>query len=534
MTQTPETEQLVKNLVVPAEHIKIGLVDANETFLLAGRGTFKTSVGISGYMIRRVLEMPRSTGVGVGLSFAHLYENTLPPLKASLMSQGFIEGVHFTVSGPPPKEWPKPYLGVLDKKYANIFSWYNGTSYQLISLHRKASANGVSAQHGFFDEVKFMNEQELMEEIFPIFRGNEQYFKHCSGYLSKFFATDKEADPVHIKWLLKKRDLVNKKKVDITIALQVELNALKQQYNGVGVNKKQQLKPQIHAIETRLSILRANLVYVGEISADDVRPILGDKWYNDKRRNASNHVWNVAFLNKDPDRPGEAFYPAWDAAKHTYNTQGTTDDIDPTKPFIIALDYQHTVAPLPIAQIGKLPGNDIATLNFVDEVYTLYPEGLRKAVTNFCERHKNHPTRAVYYPYDHTAVGKRVDANEYYKIVADELRSNGWSVYLVYLGEAPGHYQKYLDTKDWMEEASEGPYPIRINQRCRKMILSITGAAAKTTGNETKKDKSLETERSLDQSETTHFSDAFDQILDAVNKQRLIRDVVERSAFGAR
>lgn len=534
MVQNPEHDQIVTTLQVPAEHMRIGLIDANETYLLAGRGTFKTSIGITDFNVRRVFEMPRSTGVGVGLSFNHLYENTLPPFKASLLKQGYVESVHFTVSGPPPSSWPRPYLGVLDKKYTNIMSWYNGTSVQLISLHRKASANGVSAQWGFFDEVKFMNHQELQEEIFPIFRGNEQHFKQCSGYLSKFFATDKEADPMHIKWLLQKRSLVHQKKIEVILALQVELNNLKQLFNSVGINKRALLKPQIHAIEVRLAILRANCVYVGEISADDVREILGDKWYNDKRRNSTRHVWDVAFLNKDPDRPGEAFYPAWDTDKHTYDTHGTYEDVDPTKPLILTGDYQHTVAPLPIAQLAKLQGSDTITLNFVDEVYTLYPEGLRKAVTKFCERFRFHPTKDIFYPYDHTAIGKRTDADEYYKIVVDELSKNGWIVYEVYLGQAPGHYQKYLDTKDWMEETEDTPYPIRVNRRCKKMILSITGAAAKTSGNETKKDKALETEKTLDQSETTHFSDAFDQCLDAVNKQKLIRDIVERSAFGAR
>jgi hypothetical protein len=532
MNPNPEAEKLIRSVTVPAEHARISLIDANETYLLGSRGSFKSSVGISQYNLRRVFEMPRSTGVGVGLSFNHLNDNTLPPFKAALLSWGLVEGVHFTIGSPPPKDWPKPYLGVVDKKYANIMSWYNGTSVQMISLMRKASANGVSAQFGFFDEVKFMDPKELEQEIFPIFRGNEQYFKHCSGYLSKFFATDKEADPVHIKWLLKKRDLVNKKKVEVVLSLQVELNKLKLEYNSAGINKKQELKPQIFAIETRLAILRSSLVYVAEISADDVRPILGNKWYNDKRRNSSKQVWDVAYKNLDPDRPGESFYPAWDANVHTYDIE---DDIDPARPFIIASDYQHTVAPIPISQIAKLPGQDKFSLDYVDEVYTLYPEGLRAAVKKFCDRHQHHPNKLVYYIYDHTAIGKRNDADEYCVIVKDELKKNGWRVIDTYTGQAPGHYQKYLDTIDWMENKNGEHMDIRINRRrCKKLVISITGAGAVTQSKETKKDKSLEQEKTLDQSETTHFSDAFDMTNDAVLKQKLIKPVIEKRTIAFR
>lgn len=177
----------VNRVLVPPQHAEMHLIDANETYLFAARASFKSSMGGGMFNLRRVFEMPRSTGIGVGITFNNLYENTVPPFKAFLLSKGFVEDVHFTINKPPPASWPKPYLGIVDRTYKNTMCWYNGTVKQFISLRRKASANGVSAQWGDFDEVKFMDERELVDEIFPVFRGNEQYFKHCSGYLSKFF-----------------------------------------------------------------------------------------------------------------------------------------------------------------------------------------------------------------------------------------------------------------------------------------------------------------------------------------------------------
>lgn len=529
MNQVTQIPDNTNGIVVPKQHIEAHLIDAHDTYILAARATFKTSLGGSLFLLRRVFEMPKSTGACVGISFNNLYENTVPPVKAFLLSKGFVEDVHFTICKPPPASWPKPLLGIVDKSYKNTMTWYNGTVMQFISLRRRASANGVSAQWGLFDEAKFMDESVLVEEIFAIFRGNEKYFGKCGGYLAKCFMTDKSADPAHIKWLLKKRELVDHNKKDLVLRLANHLQELKLQYNTATKTGKYLLRPQIHAIETRLATLRSSLVNVVEISIDDVRPILGEMFYQDKKRNTPEHEFRVVYENKDPDRPGDPFYPAWDKDKLCYDIK---DDIDTNKPLIIASDYQHSIAPIPVAQISELPGSDITSLNYVDEVYTLKGEGgLRKAVSKFCKRFQNHLFKHVYYVFDHTSVGERQDAETFSTIVIDELEKNDWNVWPIYTGQAPDHYQKHTDTIDWMKHEHEEDLAIRINVRCEKMIMSITGAAAKIINKQTKKDKSGELNKKLDQSETTHFSDAFDMINDAVLKQKLITEIVSATPF---
>jgi hypothetical protein len=478
--------------------------------------------------------MPRSTGAIIGISFEHLMDNTLPPLKSFLASRGVVEGEHYVIMKRPPDHWPKPYAGVLDPTYKHAWTWSNGTTIQLISLRRKASANGVSAQWAYFDECKFMDEKELEDEIFPIIRPieiSDPFFKNCSGYLSKFFSTDKNADPVYIKWLLKKRSLVDYRKIELVKALQLSVYEQTALLEGCKKKEEVKIKKQIYEDEALLARLRSKLVYVSEVNADDVRPILGDKWYFSKKRSAKKRDWDVIYLNKDPDTPGEAFYPSFSKEKHQYTSE---DDVDPHGLFIIAFDYQHTVAPLPIAQLSTLPGRDSVSLNYVDEVHTVYPQGLREAVKLFCNKYKNHLVRAVYYVYDHTAIGKRLEAETYTAIVTSELEKNGWTVYHIFTGQAPDHYDKYVNTKDWMDNEKGDYYDIMINTKCKKLIASIQGAGAKTVGDKTKKDKSGELESTLDQSETTHFSDAFDMINDAVLKQKLITGVVHASGFAFR
>lgn len=528
------SEQQIFNTAAPPQHADIHIIDANETYLFGSRGSLKTWLAGSLYILRRTFEMPRGSGVIVGLTFAHLMDNTLPPLQSFLTSRGFVDGEDYCLMKPPPAHWPKPYAGVVDPKYKNAWTWSNGFTWQLISLRRKASANAVSAQCAYMDEAKFLDQKQLEDEIFPIIRPieiSDPLFKNCSGYLSKFFSTDKRADPAKIQWLLKKRDKVDHVKVELVRSIQYHVNDLKEKL--VDANKTAQLKLQreIYEDEERLRKLRSTLVYVAEINADDVRPILGDKWYKSKLRDSKEYDWKIIYLNQDPDRPGEAFYPAFDINKHVYTSD---KDIDNNAPLIISLDYQHTVVPIPVSQIGQLPGKKTISLNYVDEIYTLHPLGLRDAVKLFCKKYEKHGLKYVYYVYDHTAIGGRLDTDEYYKIVIDELENNGWQVIEIYTGRAPGHYDKYVNTIDWMVNEKNENIDIRINIKCKKLIISISGAAAKTVGKETKKDKDNEREDVLDQSETTHFSDAFDMTNEAVLKLKMISEIMESIPFSFR
>jgi hypothetical protein len=534
-------EQPVKELVLPRPHYIARLVRANETYMLAGRGTFKTTRGIALYVIDMIYEMPRSTGAGFGLSFEHLDTNTIPPLLHAFEEFGFRNGEHYVVGKKPPAHWPRPYSGILNDKYERVLSWHNGTAAYMVSLTRRAGANALSVQWGFFDEAKFMNEQVLIDEIFPIFRGNEETkkrFQHSSGYLSKFFATDKQADPVSIKWLLKKRKLQDQRAIEIVITLQLHLNELKITFNKAGVNARQKMRPQIAEIEIKLAKLRSSLVHVVEVSAYDVLYAHGEKWLKDKKRNSSEHDFKVIFENKDPDTPGQSFYPDFDPLIHCYTAD---DDIDPNKPLIIASDYQHSIAPIAVCQVAKLPGIDNLSLNYVDNVYAMpdykkenlseaellqVTKGeLQEAAQLFCDRFRHHPTKKVFYIFDQTATGRRVNADQYFVMVKKILRKNGWKVIDVYTGEVPEHYMKHQDTREWLTHSDAGTMAIRIHRRCTKLIISITGAAAETKNGQTKKRKKDETEATLDQSETTHFSDCFDMINHAVLKLRRIKQI---------
>jgi hypothetical protein len=530
------TDQPQKVLRLPVQHILMRLISAVITILLGSRGSFKTSRAIPLYVVEKVHEMPRSSGVIVGLSFEHLGDNTIPPFLQALEEMGFHSGEHYVFGKRPPDDWPRPYLGIYNDKYDHVMTWYNGTAMHIVSLKKTASANGISAQWGIFDEAKYMKPGQLREEIFPIFRGNEDYFAKKAGYLSKLFCTDKEIDPAQLAWLLEYRKLVDQELVDIVTSMALELNDLRTEFYTAGVTKTRQkaLATAIGRLEEELSELRSKLVYVAEINAEDVRPLLGDAWFNDKKRSSSERVWKVSFMNEDPQGAADKFYPGFDDQVHTY-ADGSWDDYLPTRPLIITPDYQHSVAPITVAQLHK------EKLAYIDEVYTLaqaptsgvLPNGnaskgeLDEALELFCTRYAAHKNRTVYYVYNSQAKGKQVNALKYDERVVRKLRKHRFNVVKVFIGRQEDHYTKHTDTIDWMRQLDKSLPAIVINRdKCSSLITSIKNAPAKTMNGETKKDKSMEDTGKfpdVDQSKTTHFSDCFDDCNRSVFKLKKIR-----------
>lgn len=519
-------EGQVTRVQMPWPHMKIRLIRAKETFFVANRGGFKTSLGMAPYTEDCAYEFPRGSSVIVGPSYEHLYDNTLNALVKSLIDMGFEEDVHFVVRKKPPEDWPKPIIQIAAKKYDNLMTWHTGFTDHLISLQRMGSSNALSVICGKFDEAKLLDQGKLMNEVFPIFRpfkNMPEGWKSSSLFMSKFYATDKLESPNRINWILNKRDLNDPVRNEVIITLQLALNELSKAYNSAGINARKELRPQIKALEVRLSNLRKNSTLYMEANHEDTQVIQGKEWYDDKVATMKSYELKVAIHNEDPTRPEDGYYPDYDTDVHGYRGK---KDYDSTKPIITALDYQHSVTPMPICQISVLPGKDKLSLNYIDEVYTLAPHGIDMAVQKFCDRYKYHAAKTIYFIYDQTATGKRNDNIELYKVVIKKLRQNGWRVIPVYTSAAPEQYQKYVDTQEWLKNEKGMTVDIRINlDTCIKLDRSLKSTEAVSENGKTKKQKKFENTIKyplLDQSETTHFSDTFDMINHGVIKLKRI------------
>ena len=480
-----------------------------EMWILAGRGSGKTTGVTAPWAKHKVDVMPRSSGAIVGQSFNDIETKILEPLFEGWLMMGLEKDVHFVYGKRPPDHWKKSYVAVTN--YDHWICFPNGSNIELISLHLAGSANGKSRHWLFGPEIKFFNPTRLRQEVFPILRGWKKHFAGCPWGGAKLFETDKFGP--NIEWLLEKRKLHNEQIISAIIFFQLQMNELAIEIGNCSKSHSYKLLEKYKAIEARVSKLRSTAVYVGEFSALDNIMNLGESYFFDRKQDLSDYEYRIAILNEDPTKAEKGFYPDR-KEEHLYRK---AEDDDVLKPLGIALDYQASISPLVSCQINDrvIPGQ--MTLNFLDSMYVKQPQGLDDVIDLFCLKHRHRPCKVVYYYHDQTAIGDRNQHKCYRDEVKKRFEDNGWRVVLMYTGAAPNHDLKYNFIKKYLQNKEPVPYMIRFNQEnCAALLLSMDMSGTKETEKGTRKDKDKEKDKDFPQEKTTHFSDVFDMLVDGI------------------
>lgn len=220
--------------------------------------------------------------------------------------------------------------------------------------------------------------------------------------------------------------------------------------------------------------------------------------------------FDVAILNKDPDKVESCFYPTFTTANKYQCEQGA--DYDTNAPFFTAIDYNYRITPMPFVQVGKLRSSVYDTVNFIDALYTLHPKGLEDCIEEFCNKYEHHNNKEIHYIFDHTAIGRNPLLTTYRSAVVKKFEAMGWTVIEHYTHDAPEHDVKHKMLRDTL--ACRGEHAVMVNEvTCDQMIKSIEMSPAKISGDKTKKDKSTESDEDWPAEDSTHFSDAFDMLL---------------------
>ncbi|MEI7736987.1 MAG: hypothetical protein WCI49_16070, partial [Ferruginibacter sp.] len=328
----------IKEIELNRPQALLHIINANKTYGMWGRGTGKSNGGLGPRIIHLMNEMPRAQ---IGL-VVPTYEMAFNKIIGNIASfwqnvMGMVEGDDYVIGVKPPDEWQKPIIPIF--KYTNVISFSNGCIMPILSLAVEGAGNGFNLQALVGDEAKFFNEKKL-KEIQRALRGGFKEFGHLAEFQSEWYFTDKlDGD---IQWLLNKRKLVNQKVIDAVISMQLKVNELKE------------TDPQNSKIEYYTELLakaRKNLVYVSEASTYENADILGEKYFADQKESSTDIEFNVAIKNEDPTRVENSFYPQL-KEHHFYNLP---DDVDTTKPLIIAADYQWRISPIVQAQYRILP-----------------------------------------------------------------------------------------------------------------------------------------------------------------------------------
>jgi hypothetical protein len=481
---------------------EVHAVNANKTYCLWGRATGKSNGGLGPRIIRLFDKMPRAQIGMVCPSYIMGFKQILPNVIGFLENKmNLLEGENFVIGKKPLDGWEKPIIPVFD--YKNVVSFDTGNVMPLLSLEAEGPGNGFNLQALVGDEAKFYKERKL-KEIIRAIRGCNKEFGHLAEFQSQWYFTDKFEG--NVQWMLDKKALMNPALIKAVLKMQIELEALMQQAEQT---PSDDLNKRIYKVDKMLNQVRKSLVFVSEASAEENREILGDKYFEDQRQDSTQLEYDVAILNKDPDRVENMFYPSLDE-KHYYHTCG---DVDPLRPLILACDYQWRISPIATCQYGKLPGGKEISLNFVYSCHTLAPEGLMDAIDNWCEHFKYHINKTVYYLFDKTAVGKNPTSKPFFQTVMERLRSNGWKALPLNMGETPRHDDKFRMINKYLKGQSN-IVPIKIHStNSESMLKSMKLSPALTYNGKTSKDKSTEKNLSYPPELSTHYSDVFDMLV---------------------
>ena len=186
----------------------------------------------------------------------------------------------------------------------------------------------------------------------------------------------------------------------------------------------------------------------------------------------------------------------------------------------IGLDFNARFCSLLVAQEVKSQNDH--EYRFIDAMYVKSSEKytlIKQLAIDFCEKYKNHRYKKVFVFGDKS--GKREDAGmkrNYYDIIFDILRKNGWTVTSRVMNSYPRHHVKYQVINEILSGKNyRGPIPRLNKETCLDAIISIENTPVLNDNFE--KDKRSERNEKVDQRFATHFSDIFDYMLFAKFKR---------------
>ncbi len=527
--------------------IKTMLVDATETYVVAGRGVGKSSGVIAPWLIRRAAEMPRSMGGIVGATFQQLLVRTLPPVVSMWKRMGYQQNIHFIIGQDPLSnkmsswrqmwKWEdrQPYTMPLDSKHA--IYWFNGSCQVLISQDRIGSSNGLSLAYVSGDEAKLLNKARFDEEVMPTLRGDRQHFGSCVGYGGQLFTTDMPTT-AKSRWILEKAQEMDVDQISQIIENQILFNHLQKQYHSADKNLRISLKRRLQGIQIRLNHLRIGAkhpesenrrisTFYLEASALDNLDVLGPQYLKRMQKSLTDLAYKTSILNQRINQIEGGYYSKFDPDHHgtdwfDYNyldsfigrtapTEDSRQDagIDPSSAIDIACDY------------GTF--NCLVTGQRVGMEYRLFRgfhrskgEGLiQNVVQDFVKYYAHHGRKVVNYYYDHTAVAGIGNTEQtYHQTVIDELTKADWTVNECYVGRtaSPGIRYKVINTL----LSEEDPEALRVRYSRSGLPfweIAMGNCDVREGKNGFEKDKSAEKDKDQDQRTAPHYTDASDNLL---------------------
>ncbi len=520
----------------------IDLVKPRDLFLIAGRGTAKSTDIIATRSLDVAEDMPRATSTFIADTYVNLIANVIPAVVEGWERKGMVHGEDFIMDAEPPISWPRSFTKTFEWK--RTISMRNGHRFILKSLDRPSANAGVSVQHIFGDEAKYFNEKKLKKAI-PTLRGDARMFGKCKYFLGQTYTTDlPSVDDKEHDWILRMESRTDKKVILTILKAALVINDMwidLARAEAAGANAAEIAKREslIQHWENKLIPWRKNasffyvvssLVNIDILTVDYLKQMIDTLERTD--------LMTSVFSIRGASNPSALFYPKLslhhfysDGYNYAYFDQfGLSDNLaqdcrglkylDPTLPIELGFDGGNMMS-LVVAQL-QANGRKLRILKSMHTIAPLWIEDLASAFVKFFGPHRMkmidlYADRATNQYHKHgkdfvTALKRALE----FQVTDRGERPTGWNVSIKTRDMGTVfHVQEYELAMMLMEgNISELPTLLIDENECKTLKASLKLARVIKKAGQINKDKSSEklpAERLP--MESTNMSDAFKALI---------------------
>jgi len=507
---------------------KVALVDAKETYVIAGRGSAKSTEIIAGDLDRRFHDMPGAVFGLVGSTYTQVQQRTLASTISGLARKGYKEDKHWKI-GRPKKSWGKPLFQPLS--WDRWISIYTGCGLVPMSLDRPGLSNSYTVWKLYGDESKTFDYQLFQEDVVPTLRGAIDCFPNNPHNRGIMLCTSMPSLPEG-QWLLDMEKRMNPELVETIYELAQEIEVIRYQYYTTkSSHVKDKLFKEIEIRTKNLNILRKYCVHYIEASSLSNIDILGGDYILQQYDVLGEGKFLTEIMNIRPKGTDIMFYNGLGKRNFysAYDYDGYIDsfglfhdersvnwrrdkDYNPSLPLLMGFDFGVKFNGGVICQYNHLENKFRVLFNF----YVENGGTIEDALNKFNDYYKGVPYPQIYLYYDNAGNNRNgIIVQTAAEQLENLLMIKGWSVQRMTKGGAnTRHYKKFfLYEKILNDKMNKFPQLLINSNNCDELITSMRFAKAKKDKKGMiQKDKSSEQKLYIHPRHATHLSDALDDV----------------------
>lgn len=516
----------------------VDLIQPKDLYLVAGRGTAKTSSIMAKRSMRIIEDMPHSYQVFLSTTYVDALTNVMPALVEGWLRNGWREGIDYVVDKrPDASHFKKPYKPPM--KYKHTISTRHGVFFNIGSLDQPSGLAGNSYQHLYGDEARLLKKGKL-DKISPALRGQDARFMHSTFYMGRTFTTDMPNLMLNDDdWILALEKEMDQEQIEAALQAGLILNEIKREMIAneqmANISERARLEKSYKQWMQYWTRIRQDSILFYQASSFHNLDILTNKFFSNTLTALGPEEFKSAILSfKVSINKGERFY--YNLTENHFYENGTFNEFyekysikDTITPSSEALRFCKTDLPIEAGMdFGKMmslvTGQQLGdTLFCLKEFHTLAPENEEQLAEQFRIFYRNHRYKYLVLYYDRSGNQNAAIKKDYASSFKEAIEykngvATGWTVQLMSIGQNTIFQAEEHRLANLMFGGKDSNLPkIQIdNYNCPNLKSSLELAKTEVKIDRTgsrmlQKDKSSEKKLSLAAlpKYSTNFSDAF-------------------------